>query len=108
MTYKVTITTNSSFSIKKSSNKFNIQTISGGTLVPAKFSDLTDYNQSGLQDKYIIMYDATTQQYIPVNPDAILSAASNTETTQPGLPNDFINTLGVDLEDKIDMDAGGF
>jgi hypothetical protein len=43
-----------------------------------------------------------------VNPDTILSASSNTETTQPGLPSDFINTLDVDLDNKIDLDAGNF
>lgn len=108
MTYKVTVSTQNSISVKQSSTKIRIQTISGGTLVPAKFSDLTDYNSSGLADKYIIMYDSATQQYIPVNPDTVLSAASNTELTQPGLPNDFVNTLDVDLDDKIDLDAGTF
>jgi hypothetical protein len=54
------------------------------------------------------MYDAVTQKYSPVNPDTILSAASNTETSQPGLPNDFVNTLDVDLDSKIDLDGGSF
>ena len=91
-----------------STNAFKVQTTSGGVLVPAQFSDLSDFNASGLRDKYIIMYDAVTQKYIPVNPDTILSAASNTETSQPGLPNDFVNTLDVDLDDKIDLDGGTF
>ena len=54
------------------------------------------------------MYNATTGKYTAVNPDVVLSAASNTETTQPGLPQNFIDTLDVDLDDKIDLDAGGF
>jgi hypothetical protein len=31
-----------------------------------------------------------------------------TETTSVGLPQNFIDTLDVDLDDKIDVDAGWF
>ena len=71
-------------------------------------SELLDVDVSGVGDKYVIMYDSTTKKYTAVNPDNVLSASSNTETTQPGLPNDFINTLDTDLDDKIDLDAGTF
>jgi hypothetical protein len=54
------------------------------------------------------MYDASTQKYTAVNPDDVLSAASSTELTAPGLPTDFVDTLDVDLDDKIDLDAGTF
>jgi hypothetical protein len=54
------------------------------------------------------MYDAASGKWRDVNPDAVLSASSNTETTQPGLPGDFVNTLDVDLDNKIDLDAGVF
>ena len=108
MTYKVSLASNLNISVKlKSTPKVQIETISGGVQVPAKFSDLTDYNASGLNDKYLIMYDAATQSYIPVNPDVILSATA-TEPISPGLPSDFKNQLDVDLDDKIDLDAGGF
>ena len=78
------------------------------TVVAEFLSDLVDVDVSGVGDKFVIMYDATTQKYTAVNPDNVLSASSNTETTQPGLPNDFINTLDTDLDDKIDLDAGTF
>lgn len=108
MTYKVSLASDSNISVKlKSTPKIKIQTISGGVQVPAKFSDLSDYNASGLNDKYLIMYDATTQTYIPVNPDVVLSAAT-TEPISPGLPSDFENQLDIDLDNKIDLDAGGF
>lgn len=108
MTYKVSLSSNNSISVKlKSSLKTKIETSIGGVQVPAKFSDLSDYNASGLNDKYLIMYDAATQKYIPVNPDVILSAAT-TEPISPGLPSDFKNQLDIDLDDKIDLDAGGF
>ena len=109
MTYKVSLTSNSSISVKISPpSKDKVNAIFGGIQVPARFSDLADFNPTGLSDKYVIMYDSTTQTYVPVNPDTVLSAASNTEITQPGLPNDFIDSLDTDLDNKIDIDAGTF
>jgi hypothetical protein len=107
MTHKVSVSSNSYNVQQKSSNKFKVSTILGASEV-ANLSDLQDVDVTGLKDKHILMFDAASQKYKAVNPDTILSAASNTETTQPGLPNDFINTLGVDLDDKIDLDAGTF
>jgi len=54
------------------------------------------------------MYDSVTKKYRAVNPDTVLSAASTTESTQPGLPSNFINQLDNDLEDRVDLDAGSF
>lgn len=107
MNYKVTLSSNIINVRYKSDEKFKVQTLIGGVQVPSKFSDLSDYNSSGLQDKYLIMYDATTQKYIPVNPDVVLSAAT-TEPISPGLPGDFTNQLDIDLDNKIDLDAGTF
>ena len=95
------------FSVRlKPNNKFTVT--QEKTVVAEFFSDLADVDTTGIGDKYLVMYNASTGKYTAVNPDTILSAASNTELTQPGLPNDFINTLGVDLDDKIDLDAGTF
>lgn len=69
--------------------------------------DLVDVDVSGVGDKYIIMYDATAQKYVAVNPDEVLSAAT-TEPIQPGLPTDFKDQLDTDLDDRIDLDAGTF
>ena len=91
------------------SNKQNIKaTVASGVIMARTLSELLDVDVSGVGDKYVIMYDSTTKKYTAVNPDNVLSASSNTETTQPGLPNDFINTLDTDLDDKIDLDAGTF
>lgn len=72
------------------------------------FGDLIDFNDADKNDQYVIMYDAPTQTYKLVNPDKVLSSASSTETIQPGLPADFENVLDVDLDDRIDLDAGTF
>ena len=107
MTYQVSVAS-SSYSVRQSlPNKFKVSTILGALEV-ANLSDLSDVDITGVGDKFVIMYNASTGKYTAVNPDAILSAASSTETTQPGLPNDFINTLDTDLDDKIDLDGGGF
>ena len=76
--------------------------------MPVNLDELTDVEISGNNDKYVLMYDATSGKWRDVNPDQVLSASSNTETTQPGLPGDFVKTLDVDLDNKIDLDAGTF
>ena len=106
MTYKVAVSSPYNYSIKISQpSSFKISTTSD---MPKNLNDLANVDISGDNDKYVLMYDASTEKWRDVNPDAVLSAASNTETTQPGLPGDFVNTLDVDLDNKIDLDAGGF
>ena len=105
MTYNVTQSSNS-FSVKlKSTPKFKIQVTGEASSVAGSLSDLEDFNSFGVQDKYLVMYDATTQKYITVDPDVVLSAAA---TTNNGLPQDFVDQLDVDLDNKIDLDAGTF
>jgi hypothetical protein len=92
------------------SSPYKVQVVTGAELVAQNLSDLNDVNVSEFnkKDKYVLMFDAATGKYTLVNPDAVLSAASGTETTQPGLPADFLNTLDIDLDNRIDMDAGEF
>jgi hypothetical protein len=80
-------------------------TVASGVIMARTLSELLDVDVSGVSDKYVIMYDSATGKYTAVNPDEILSA-SVTEPTSPGLPDDFVDTLDVDLDDKIDLDAG--
>jgi hypothetical protein len=109
MTYKVSISSGYNYSAKlsrplnyKTSLSYDIE------IMPQTLDELTDVEISGNNDKYVLMYDSASGKWRDRNPDEVLSAASNTETTQPGLPNDFINTLDVDLDNKIDLDAGTF
>jgi hypothetical protein len=83
-------------------------TVLSGVVMARQLNELIDVDVSGVNDKYVIMYDSATQKYTAVNPDTILSAASNTETIQPGLPNNFIDTLSEELVTSDDLDAGGF
>jgi hypothetical protein len=105
MTYKVTVSSGNNYSIKveKPSNyKAGVK-----YQMPQNLNELSDVEISGNNDKYVLMYDATLGKWVDVNPDEVLSAAT-TEPIQPGLPADFENQLDVDLDDRIDLDAGSF
>jgi len=76
-----------------------------------RFEDLLDFDDSNVNDKYVLVYDATAQKYKMVNPDEVLNYAAGTETIQPGLvgyASTFIDRLDTDLDDRIDLDAGNF
>lgn len=98
-----------SYQIRLATNKPKIKaTVASGVIMARTLDELLDVDVTGVGDKFVIMYDATTGKYTAVNPDEVLSAAAVTETTAVGLPQNFIDTLDVDLDDKIDLDAGGF
>lgn len=109
MTYKVTVSSGNNYNLKfttpnnyKATLSYNIE------IMPQNLNELTDVEISGTNDKYVLMYDSTAGKWKNVNPDEVLNASSTSETTQPGLPNDFINALDVNLDNKIDLDAGTF
>jgi len=107
MTYKVTFSSGNNFSVRyKDINRY--KTSFYRSITPMKLEELSDVQIGGTNDKYVLMYDATTGKWKDRNPDEVLSASSNTETSQPGLPGDFVNTLDIDLDDRIDLDAGTF
>jgi hypothetical protein len=99
MIYKVTVNNN---------NKKIKAVVKSDINMARKLEELLDVDVSGVSDKYVLMYDSVTKKYRAVNPDTVLSAASTTESTQPGLPSNFINQLDNDLEDRVDLDAGSF
>lgn len=95
----------SAHSVKLSSG--NSFTISQEKTVVAEFlSDLADVAVSNLpaSDNYVLTYDASLQKYTLVPADQVLQSA--VEDAQ--LPQEFIDQLDVALDDKIDVDAGGF
>jgi hypothetical protein len=108
MTYKVTYSPFNNYSVK-SSAPIKPKVTLGVTfeIMPQYLDELTDVEISGTNDKYVLMYDAATGKWRDRNPDVVLSAAV-TDPISPGLPANFVNTLDVDLDDKIDLDAGTF
>jgi len=71
-------------------------TVLSGVIMARTVSELLDVDTSGVKDKYVIMYDANLKKYIAVNPDEVLNAAAATETTQPGLPDQFLENIPFD------------
>jgi len=59
---------------------------------------------TNVQDGYVLMYDAETQKYRFVDPDKVLSKAVEDNF----LPDDFLDKLDIDLDDRIDIDSGDF
>lgn len=82
----------------------------GGYGIPQNLVELKDVNISLANKKknYVLVYDSVSNKFTLVDPDVVLSAAADINSDQPGLPADFLNTLDVDLDDRIDVDAGNF
>jgi len=57
-----------------------------------------------LGDGYVLMYDEKKNKFIFVDPDEMLSKSVKDDF----LPNDFIDKLDEDLDDRIDLDSGQF
>jgi hypothetical protein len=110
MNFKVGLSTSNNFIVKLSSTP-TLKTKLGQVILANLFTELADVSITDLnvnKDNYVVTYNATTGKFVIVDPDAVLSAASTTTGPQPGLPDDFVNTLDVDLDDRIDLDAGTF
>lgn len=69
--------------------------------------DLANVDDESVLDKYVIMFNGITRLYETVNPDEVLRA-SVTEETEEGLPNEFLDQLDEDLDNRIDVDAGEY
>lgn len=72
-----------------------------------KLGDLVNVDDTNVLDKYIIMYNKILGKYLTVNPDEVLKASID-ETTQEGLPDEFLDQLDVDLDNRIDFDGGEY
>jgi hypothetical protein len=95
------------YQVKVSSKSKIKATVASGVIMARTLDELLDVDVSGVGDKFVIMYNASTGKYTAVNPDQVLSA-SVTEPTSPGLPQNFKDQLDVDLDNRIDLDAGTF
>jgi len=66
---------------------------------------LFDVDDTGLQDNFVLQYDAASQKFKFVDPDQVLS-----DSVPGGIPGEFINVLDTNLDrvDNIDFDGGNF
>lgn len=65
-------------------------------------------NSNASKNNYVVAYNSNSNKFTIIDPDDVLAAAASTSGTQPGLPNVFVNQMGSDLDNQIDLDAGGF
>ena len=65
---------------------------------------LGNINIRNIEDGYVLMYDLNTNTYIFVDPDEVLSKSVQDNF----LPQDFIDKLDIDLDDRINLDSGEF
>lgn len=93
------------FSVRLNSGN-NFTVTQEKTVVAEFLSDLADVAVSNLpaSDNYVLTYDASLQKYTLVPADQVLQSAAGDNQ----LPQEFVDQLDVALDDKIDVDAGGF
>ena len=85
----------------KSSPKIKVRT---QIATPESLSGVDNVDIDNIQDGYVLMYDDQRQRYAFVDPDVLLSKSVEDEV----LPQDFVDQLDVDLNNKIDFDGGSF
>ena len=80
----------------------------------ANLRDISDINSTmisaGIGTSSILTYDAEEDNFKFVSPDAIIDSAVGNESGPAGFSNqvisNLVDTLDVQLDDKIDLDAG--
>jgi hypothetical protein len=72
--------------------------------VPESISGIQDVDINNIKDGYVLMYDDEMKRYAFVDPDKVLSKAVEDNT----LPQNFIDKLDNDLDNRIDVDGGSF
>lgn len=77
--------------------------VEGEPVVTNNFGNIS-VDTSSVQDGYVLIYDEDLQIYRFVDPDVVLEKSVRDNT----LPAEFIQQLDTDLDDRIDVDAGGF
>jgi len=113
MSYNVSLGSNHSFSVRLtgSTDDFKVLLAGGGTGV-GDLANLQDVNTSGQSDRWVLVYDSSSNAYKFVDPDEIINAAANvtpvSQTSNVGLSTAAVDYLDQALDDKIDLDAGTF
>ena len=80
----------------------------------ANLRDISDINSTaisaGIGTSFILTYDAVEDNFKFVSPDAIVDSAAGNISGAAGFSdtviNNLVDTLDVELDDKIDLDAG--
>lgn len=80
------------------------ETATLGLLDSNNLDGLGNIDITNVQDGSILMYDAGTQTYVFTDPDMILAKA----VVDDAVPEEFMNLMDEQLDNKIDLDSGEF
>ena len=72
--------------------------------VPESLTKVDNVDIENIKDGYILMYNDALKRYGFVDPDVLLSKAAEDDT----LPQNFMDMMDRDLDDRIDIDGGSF
>lgn len=85
----------------KTKSKINVRT---RIAVPESLSGVDNVDIENIKDGYVLMYNDSLQRYEFVDPDVLLSKASEDDF----IPQDFMDMMDKNLDDRIDFDGGQF
>mgnify|MGYP001205683698 CR=1 FL=1 len=61
---------------------------------------------TGIGTNFVLSYDPNADNFVFVSPDAIVDSAVGSSSGPVGVSTTVINSLGDELDNKIDLDAG--
>ena len=76
----------------------------------ANLRDITDIVSTavgtGIGTNFVLTYDPNADNFVFVSPDAVVDSAVGSSSGPVGFSTTVINSLGDELDNKIDLDAG--
>ena len=112
--------TKEEFDIQQDTEFFVVKQVESRTVFSAEgeevanLRDISDINSTaisaGIGTNFILTYDATEDNFKFISPDALVDSAVGPISGPIGFSttviNNLVDTLDVQLDDKIDLDAG--
>ena len=112
--------TKEEFDIQQDTEFFVVKQVESRTVFSAEgeevanLRDINDINSTaisaGVGTNFILTYDATEDNFKFISPDALVDSAVGSVSGPVGFSstviNNLVDTLDVQLDDKIDLDAG--
>ena len=76
----------------------------------ANLRDITDIVSTavgtGIGTNFVLTYDPNADNFVFISPDAVVDSAVGSSSGPVGFSTTVINSLGDELDNKIDLDAG--
>ena len=61
---------------------------------------------TGIGTNFVLTYDPNADNFVFISPDAVIDSAVGSSSGPVGFSTTVINSLGDELDNKIDLDAG--